>query len=410
MTGISSNTRGNIRRRLVRSATLAAAALIFAAFLAPLFAPSESLASGGAGKDSELFQKFMTLPEDARDSAFSVKEKLNKEVRAGKAGVETYVVIAIAELASGDVELFMRNIKKANKLRFYKFQPHPLGKYQPFINNFVNLLRTVREIKNRFEIYPNSSALHYQLAVLAHEYDKKYAIKCLKKAVSLYSDFLDAHLKLAEIYEECMDYNRAIEEWTIVMDLRPYDYRPYYKICQLGSRFGNYTIAKGIYELGQRKKMNLHEHKEFQEVIKDLVADFPRQAGERRLAVEKVSKLGEVVQADPMNADALLEIANTYFTELSDIKQAEQACVRAIHIDQLNYKPHLLYSKILDVLGDTDKAFAELLFSVTEGGAAVKDGYITELTDIFEKKLMSDLIQGRLRVADMVNYFSVHYQ
>jgi len=111
-----------------------------------------------------------------------------------------------------------------------------------------------------------------------------------------------------------------------------------------------------------------------------------------------------------MNADALLEIAQTYFTELRDVKQAERACVRAIHIDQLNYKPHLLYSKILDALGDTDRAFGELLFAVTEGGRAIRDGYITELTDIFEKKLMSDMIQNRLKVSDMVNYFSVYYQ
>jgi len=390
--------------------TIALLALILAAFSAPLIPPSDAFAAGGAGKDSALFRKFMALPEDVRSSSFNIKDALHAQLKKGTTEVETYVILAIAELASGDVELFMRNIKKANKLRFYKYLPQPLGKYQPFINNFVNLLRTVREINNRFEIYPNSSALFYQLAVLSHEYDKKYSIKNLKKAVSLYDDFLDAHLKLAEIYEECMDYNRAIEEWTKVMDLRPYDYRPYYKISQLGSLFGNYEIAKGIYELGQRKKMNLHEHKEFQEVIGDLVRDFPRQAEERELATQKIMKLGEIAQADPMNADALLEIAQTYFTELRDVKQAERACVRAIHIDQLNYKPHLLYSKILDALGDTDRAFGELLFAVTEGGRAIRDGYITELTDIFEKKLMSDMIQNRLKVSDMVNYFSVYYQ
>ncbi|EKD68992.1 MAG: hypothetical protein ACD_47C00327G0001 [uncultured bacterium] len=342
-------------------------------------------------------------------TASSLAATMEAEIKKGSPTAETYVLLAIAKLANGDVESFVRNVKKANKVRYYKFKPHPLSKYEPFVNRFVNVLRTMREIDNRFEIYPRSSMLHYQTALLCDGFSRKLAIYNLQKALRLNSDFLDAHLKIAELYELSMDYNRAIEHWREIMDIRPYDFRPYYKICHLASKFGNFTIARGIYELGMRKKMSLHEHKEFQQVVTELVADFPRLASEREVLAQKLIKLKEVVQADPLNIDALVDIAETYFTELSDIKNAEQACVKAIHIDQLNYRPHLLYSKILECFGDVDKAYFELLFAITEGGAKIKAAYITELTDLYERKLISDMVEKKLRVNELVDYFSVYY-
>jgi len=349
--------------------------------------------------DSPLYRKYIQIPENDRNSIPAVIAAMKAEIKSDTVEVEAYVVLAIAELAGGDVEDFVRNINKANKKRYYKFKPHPLSKYQPFVNKFVNLLRTVREINNRFEAYPTSSMLRYQFALLCREYDKVLAIEYLKKALSLYGDFLDARLKLAELYEECMDYNRAIEQWRVIMDLRPYDFRPYYKICHLSSKMGNFTIAEGIYGLGQRKKMTLHEHKEFQQVIEDLVADFPRLREERSITAEKL-----------INIDALLDVAETYLNTICDIRQAEQACVKAVHIDQMSYKPHLLYAKILDILGETAKSYEEMLFVAMEGGDKIKDAYLTEIVDLCERKLISDMLQNNLKISDMINYFSIYYQ
>ncbi len=374
----------------------------------PLFfslRPAAAAVNGG----SILYQKFSRLDNYMDITASSLAATMEAEIKKGSPTAETYVLLAIAKLASSDVESFVRNIKKANKVRYYKFKPHPLSKYEPFVNRFVNVLRTMREIDNRFEIYPNSSMLYYQSALLCADFNRKLALYNLQKAIRLNRDFLDAHLKIAELYEQCMDYNRAIEHWKIIMEIRPYDFRPYYKICHLSSKFGNFTIAKGIYELGMRKKMTLHEHKEFQEVITSLVEEFPRLKSEREVQSEKILKLKEVVQADPLNIDALLEITETYLSGLCDIKSAEQACVKAIHIDQLNYKPHLLYSKILEAFGDTDKAYFELLFAVTEGGARIKAAYLNELTDLYERKLISDMVEKKLKINELVDYFCVYY-
>jgi len=388
-----------MKNKVILMIALTAALVIFGA------ARSEAAVNGG----SVLYQKFAGLENYMDITASSLAATMEAEIKKGSPTAETYVLLAIAKLANGDVESFVRNVKKANKVRYYKFKPHPLSKYEPFVNRFVNVLRTMREIDNRFEIYPRSSMLHYQTALLCDGFSRKLAIYNLQKALRLNSDFLDAHLKIAELYELSMDYNRAIEHWREIMDIRPYDFRPYYKICHLASKFGNFTIARGIYELGMRKKMSLHEHKEFQQVVTELVADFPRLASEREVLAQKLIKLKEVVQADPLNIDALVDIAETYFTELSDIKNAEQACVKAIHIDQLNYRPHLLYSKILECFGDVDKAYFELLFAITEGGAKIKAAYITELTDLYERKLISDMVEKKLRVNELVDYFSVYY-
>lgn len=376
---------------------------------ASLFISIEYATAAPLGEGSILYQKYCRLDGYSELKPSELAATMEAEIRSGKASVETYILLAIAKLAGNDVESYMRNVKKADRLRYYKFKAHPLTRYDAFTNRFVNVLRTLREINNRFEIYPNSSMLYYQTAMLCKEFSKKLAIENLKIALKLNRDFLDAHLKIAELYEECMDYNRAIEHWREIMDIRPYDFRPYYKICHLGSKFGNFTIARSIYELGMRKKMSLHEHKEFQQVIADLVAEFPRLASEREITAEKLLKLKEVVQGDPLNIDALLEIAETYFTDLSDVKNAEQSCVRAIHIDQLNYKSHLLYSKILDALGDVEKAYSELLFAISEGGEKIKDGYITELTDLYERKLICDMISRKLKINELVEYFSVYY-
>ncbi len=370
----------------------------------------QSAVNAGMPAESKLYKKFIKLPADAQNSSFELKRLMRAEIKSGTCEVETYILMAIAELADGDVELFMRNVKKANKLRFYKFQPFPLAKYEPFVNHFVNVLRNSRELHNRSEIYPNSSMIFFQFAMLCREFDKKFAILNLKRAINLYDDFLDAHLKLAELYEECMDYNRAIGEWGKIMQIRPYDFRPYYKICHLATKMGDFTIGEEIYEKGKRKKESLHEHKEFQEVIEALVADIPRLREERKIAVEKLIKIKELVQNDPLNIDALLEASEVYYNTLCDIKQAEQACVKAIHVDQLNYKPHLLYSKILWTLGETDKAYEELLFTTLEGGEKVKNAYTTELIDLCEKKLISDMVQNKLKMVDLINYFSIYYQ
>lgn len=382
--------------------------VLLLAFFAPL-ATSAEPASAAVNGGSSLYRKFAALENYMEITASSLAATMETEIRKGSPDSETYVLLAIAKLAGGDVESFVRNVKKANKVRYYKFRPHPLARYEPFVNRFVNVLRTMREIDNRFEIYPRSSMLHYQVALLCDGFNRKLAIHNLRKALSLNRDFLDAHLKIAELYELSMDYNRAIEHWRAIMELRPYDFRPYYKICHLSSKFGNFTIAEGIYELGMRKKMTLHEHREFQQVVTDLVADFPRLRDGRELLAQKLIKLKEVVQADPLNIDALLDIAETYFHELSDIKNAEQACVRAIHIDQLNYRPHLLYSKILECFGEIDKAYFELLFAITEGGAKIKAAYLTELTDLYERKLISDMVERKLKVNELVDYFSVYY-
>lgn len=385
-------------------------AFAFAALAAAFFAPAAGVCEAGNSHDSRLYKKYMQVPEADRDTIIGVVRAMNAEIKGGTAEVESYVVLGIAKLADGDVENFVRCIQKANKKRYYKFQPHPLSKYQPFVNKFVNVLRTKREIGNRFEAYPNSSMLHYQYALLVKEYDKKLAIEHIKKAVTLNRDFLDAWFRLAELYEECMDYNRAIECWRVIMDLRQYDFRPYYKICHLASKHGNFTIAEEIYELGQRKRESLHEHKEFQQVIEDLVAEFPRMREERKVAAEKLMKLKELIQADPLNIDALLEVTETYLETICDIRQAEQACVKAVHIDQLSYKPHLKYSKILDIMGETSRAYDELLFVAVEGGDKIRDAYLSELVDLCERKLVSDMLNGRLRVGDMINYFSIYYQ
>ena len=358
---------------------------------------------------SSLYQKYARIENYMQISASELAGTMEAEIRKGSPSSETFVLLAIAKLASGDVESFVRNIKKANKVRYYKFRPHPLSKYEPFVNRFVNVLRTMREIDNRFEIYPNSSMLYYQTALLCESFNRRLAGYNLEKAIRLNRDFFDAHIKIAELYEENMDYNRAIEHWRRIMELRPYDFRPYYKICHLASKFGNYTIAKGIYEIGMRKKMTLHEYKEFQQVIQSLVEDFPRLKSEREVQVQKLIKLREVVQADPLNIDALIEITETYLNGLYDIKSAEQACVKAIHIDQLNYKCHLHYSKILETLGDVDKAYFELLFAITEGGSKIKAAYITELTDLYERKLISDMVEKKLKVNELVDYLSVYY-
>lgn len=388
-----------MKNKVILMIVLTAALFIFGA------ARTEAAVNGG----SALYRKFAGLENYMDITASSLAATMEAEIKNGSPTAETYVLLAIAKLANGDVESFVRNVKKANKVRYYKFKPHPLSKYEPFVNRFVNVLRTMREIDNRFEIYPGSSMLHYQTALLCDGFSRKLAIYNLQKALRLNRDFLDAHLKIAELYELSMDYNRAIEHWRAIMDIRPYDFRPYYKICHLASKFGNFTIARGIYELGMRKKMSLHEHKEFQQVVTELVEDFPRMASEREVLAQKLIKLKEVVQADPLNIEALVDIAETYFTGLSDIKNAEQACVKAIHIDQLNYRPHLLYSKILECFGDVDKAYFELLFAITEGGAKIKAAYITELTDLYERKLISDMVEKKLRVNELVDYFSVYY-
>lgn len=386
-----------------------AAIFAFIFFNAPVDFNGAVVCYAAVNGGSSLYQKYARIENYMHISASELAGAMEAEIRKGTPSAETFVLLAIAELAGGDVESFVRNIKKANKVRYYKFRPHPLSKYEPFVNRFVNILRTMREIDNRFEIYPDSSMLYYQTALLCESFNRRLAIYNLQRALRLHRDFFDAHIKIAELYEKSMDYNRAIEHWRRIMELRPYDFRPYYKICHLASKFGNFTIAKGIYEIGMRKKMTLHEYKEFQQVIESLVEDFARLKNEREINTQKLIKLKEVVQADPLNIDALIEITQTYLEGLCDIKSAEQACVKAIHIDQLNYKCHLLYSKILEVSGDVDKAYFELLFAISEGGPKIKAAYLTELTDLYERKLISDMVEKKLKVNELVDYLSVYY-
>jgi len=65
--------------------------------------------------------------------------------------------------------------------------------------------------------------------------------------------------------------------------------------------------------------------------------------------------------------------------------------------------------EIYHKLGDNRKAMDNLVWAIYEGPTNIRTAYINDLKNIVEKTLLLDSLEGRVKVGELVDYFSMYY-
>lgn len=377
-------------------------------FLAYLFQAT----AGGAieAAKSPIRQLYLTLPDKVRDDPSRLLAETDRMIGRGTSEVATLLLDGVARLANGDVEAFAERLARVKRLRFYKFERPPLFSIQWFVNAILNHMRDRNVLAARLADHPNRAFLHYQMGCLALDLSPSTALPHFLRAVQIDAKYYDAWLKIAEAYENMMDWDRAEQAWERIVVLKPEDFRPFLKVGHMRLRAGDFASAESWYAEGLRKKLYLANYEAFRETIAGAISLVPNLRDERDIELRKIQKLTEAVRNSPNDVDLMTEIASLHYEKLNDAKLAETWCHRAINAADEDWRPYLLLYKIHKQRGDNRLAVENLTAALHECPDNIRTAYKVELQRIVEKMLLEDVTLGRAKIGEIVDYFAMYYE
>jgi hypothetical protein len=83
---------------------------------------------------------------------------------------------------------------------------------------------------------------------------------------------------------------------------------------------------------------------------------------------------------------------------------------RCLNYDDTDWNAYLRLFDIYHRLGRNREAMENLISAMHEGPKKIFDGYRNELKRTVEKTLLLDLVAGKPRMNEIVDYFSMYYQ
>jgi tetratricopeptide (TPR) repeat protein len=371
---------------------------------------SNCMPAAAGTPETPLMKKYMEIPEESREDTKAIINLMKRDLEAKPADVEAHALLGVARLVELDVEQFSEEFEKAGKYRFYKYQRNPLETYRAFVNRMLNVVRSYNKLREYEDLYPTRSSVQFEMGVLLMPYSKSLAIEALKRAVKYASEFWSAHFKLAEAFEKMMDFKRASLVWEHLTKMTPRDYRPYYMWGLMFLRIGDFEEADRAFKRGLAL-VKVHPQAEpFRQTIEGMISSIPRLKEERDDLYKKIHAIKLHLDEEPGDVAALLQMADIYQTSLGEIRFAESAIVRAIHVDMTNIEAHVKYYEILETMGNLEKALQELLFVTYYGGEKYKEAYLAELKNLEERVLIKRLLEGTITMREMVDYLSIYYE
>lgn len=359
--------------------------------------------------ESPLRELFLSLPEKHRNDPHWLFRESEARLAAGSGEIDLILLNGVARIAIGDVEGFREQLRKAARLRFYKFEKPPLHAIQPFINELLNHLRDREALLRRINQKPDRAFLHYQLGCLLLPVSSELALAPLEKAVSLDRKYYDAWRKLAITHEERMDWERAEAVWERIVLLKPEDFRPFLKVAEMRIRRGDFNGALSWYREGLTKKLYKEHYEPFRQIVEESIARLDGLRSQREVALRTMQKLREALRDMPHDTGTIHEIARIHLEGLEDIRTAEMWCNRGIRQDDTDHRFFLMLYKIYSRLGQNREAMDHLIAAIHEGPATIRAAYLNDLRGNVERLLLADALKGKTHVDELVDYFSMHY-
>jgi tetratricopeptide (TPR) repeat protein len=360
--------------------------------------------------ESEFRKTFQSFAEKERNNPYWLSKKVRGIMADGTIEVSTVLLEGVAKLAMGDVEGFSRSLKKTKRMRFYKYEAAPLTQVQGFVNEILNTMRDRNGILSRIKMTPRSAFNHFQMGVLYRNISVGESVVFLRNALRLNPKYYDAHLKLAEAYEEMMDWERAEEVWERVVVLRPEDYRPFLKVAHMRMRRGDFQGAENWYREGLTKRLYEKHYKAFRQIVTELMDNIPQMRSQREVELKKIQTLRQSLKTTPNDTLSINEISRLFLEVIGDIRSAEMWSQRCLNYDDTDWNAYLRLFDIYHRLGRNREAMENLISAMHEGPKKIFDGYRNELKRTVEKTLLLDLVAGKPRMNEIVDYFSMYYQ
>ncbi len=353
---------------------------------------------------------YLSLPEKVRNDPGAFLAETERLVGRGTSEVAALLLNGVGRLASGDVEGFAERLARVKRLRFYKFEKPPLFSVQHFVNEILNHMRDRDTLRRALALRPDRAFLHYQFGCLLEPLSNDDALPHFLETVRLDPKYYDAWLKIAEIYERRMDWDRAEHAWERIVVLKPEDFRPFLKVGHMRLRAGDFAGAESWYFEGLRKKLYLGNYEAFRETIESAVALIPSLREKRDVELRKVQKLTEAVRNAPTDLTLLHEIAESWLERLEDAKMAETWAQRMRNVDDGDWRAALLLYKIYERQGRNREAMEMLVVALAGGPDRIRAAYRIELQRLVERTLLDDILHGRARIGEIVDYFAMHYE
>lgn len=197
------------------------------------------------------------------------------------------------------------------------------------------------------------SALVYKAKSYAEAGKPAEAIIGFNEALLLVPDDTETMMQLAGVYADAGDYAQAIQLYTVLADRRPFNYEPYFNRGLCHDALEHYTKAIKDYDRALEFNTNVPE-------LWHAKADALYNKGDIFDAIDCYKM---VVELDPFNYSALLDLAEVYF-EIEKFEYCIQTLDELVNISPKLFEANYLYSKVYALLGNYKKAASYLEKSI----------------------------------------------
>lgn len=202
--------------------------------------------------------------------------------------------------------------------------------------------------------------------------NRKKAKEFLINLVAKYDKSYSGHKLLAEIYESEGGMRKAIDEYVKVLDIKPDDFKSYFKISQLLNDLGKKNETIQMLTILLKKKPELYE--------------ASKMLGELLLEQEKFKEAAHVyVQAikhDEEKADLYYNLGIAY-SRLNEFSLAKECYKKTVDIDSNLYNAYYRLGQISLLYRDIDSAEHYFMQSI-DGEVELKSYY--QLAKIYMMK------------------------
>lgn len=359
---------------------------------------------------SPIRQVYLSLPEKVRDDPQRLLAESERMVGRGTSEVAALLLNGVARLATGDVEGFAERLARVKRLRFYKFEKPPLHSITHFVNEILNHIRDRDALLVKLARHPRRAFVHFQLGSLLLPLSAEAALPEFLRAVQIDPKYYDAWLRIAETYEAQMDWDRAEYAWERIVTLKPEDFRPFLKVAHMRLRRGDFAGAESWYHEGLRKKLYAANYEAFRETVASSIELIPSLREKREIELRKIQKFVEALKDSPADRELLHEVASAWLERLEDLKMAETWAHRLRNVDDADWRAAMLLYKIHARMGQNRQALDHLVVALAEAPERVRAAYRIELRRQVEKTLLEDLLAGRARIGEIVDYFAMYYE
>lgn len=188
--------------------------------------------------------------------------------------------------------------------------------------------------------------------------NRKKAKDILNNLVIKYDKSYRAHKMLAEIYQEEGGMRKAIDEYVKVLDIKPDDYKSYFKISKLLIDLGKKDEAIEMLTILSKKKPELYEATG---MLGDLLI-------EKENFKEAINTYIKAIKYKPENAEFYYNLGIAY-SRINDFSLAKDCFLKTVELDNNSYNAYYRLGQIALLYRDINEAeqfFLQSIYGETE--------------------------------------------